>query len=183
MVTSPFNPREEKEALAAALCRFHEQWEQERSVLTVLDLCDAGERAHEVVQTLRQQKSHDSATSLQLIQLEFLLTTAKQTLEAVQDEPLETVKLYPLSEERERVISEAIFPTGTIVSCPDCGEGLYKVNSRATTADLILGEGTLLTQLNRDIPPRSVWRPLACPRCGARLFKDGKVYTLQHGWR
>src|SRR5262245_41360398 len=104
MVTSPFTPREEREALAAALCHFQEQWEHERSALVILDFCDATERANEVVQTLRQQESHDPTTSLQLIQLEILLTTAKQTLEAVQDEPLETVNWYPVSEEHECII-------------------------------------------------------------------------------
>src|SRR5215475_12304382 len=94
MITLPFNPREEKEALAAALCHFYEQWEHERSAPVVLDLCDAAERAQEVVQTLRQQESHDPATSLQLIQLEILLIGAKQTLAAVQDEPLAPVNLY-----------------------------------------------------------------------------------------
>src|SRR5215510_11145534 len=133
MITSPFNPRAEKDALAAALIQFHEQWDQERSALVVLDLCDAAERANEVVQTLRQQESHDPATTLQLIQLEFLLIGAQQTLEAVQDEPLEAVKLYPVSEEHERIIPETILPAGTILSCPDCGEGLYKVTKRATT--------------------------------------------------
>src|SRR5262247_1207231 len=98
---SPFTPRAEKEALAAALTQFHQQWEQERSAQAVLNLCDAAERAHEVVSLLRQQESHDSETSLQLLQLEILLTGAKQTLAAVQDEPLEAVK-YPVSEEYER---------------------------------------------------------------------------------
>src|SRR5262247_4480085 len=113
---SPFTPRQEKDALAAALTQFHEQWQQERSARVVLDLCDAAERANEVVQTLRQQESHDPATTLQLIQLEFLLTGAQQTLEAVQNEPLEAVKLYPVREEHERLIPETIFPAGTILS-------------------------------------------------------------------
>jgi len=80
MVTSPFNARDEKEALAAALCHFHEQWQQERSARVVLDLCDAAEGANEVVQTLRQQESHDPKTSLQLIQLEILACRGRPAL-------------------------------------------------------------------------------------------------------
>jgi predicted RNA-binding Zn-ribbon protein involved in translation (DUF1610 family) len=75
------------------------------------------------------------------------------------------------------------YPTGTIVSCPCCGEGLYKTTTRVTTEDLVLDEGTLLAPLNRSVPPRYAWASLACPFCGARLLKDGQMHTLQQGWR
>src|SRR5262245_4360842 len=65
MVTSPFKPRVEKDALAAALTQFHEQWQYERSMHAVFDLCDAAKRANEVFIALRQQESHDPETSLQ----------------------------------------------------------------------------------------------------------------------
>jgi len=76
----------------------------------------------------------------------------------------------------------AVFPTGTIISCPGCGEGLYKVVARSTTADLVLDEGTLLIPLNRIIPPRHAGASLSCPFCGGRLLEDGHIHTLQHGW-
>jgi hypothetical protein len=78
---------------------------------------------------------------------------------------------------------DAEFPAGTIVACPECGEGLYKTTTRVTTADLVLDDGTLLTPLNRSIPAKDVWAPLACPFCGGRLLNDGRIYTLQQGWR
>lgn len=77
---------------------------------------------------------------------------------------------------------DTVFPAGTLLSCPGCGEGLYKVTARATTQDIVLDEGALLTPLNRTIPPRDVWKPLACPFCGGRLLKDGQIHTLQRGW-
>jgi predicted RNA-binding Zn-ribbon protein involved in translation (DUF1610 family) len=79
-------------------------------------------------------------------------------------------------------ILDTVFPGGIIVSCPQCGEGLYKVIARATTRDLVLDDGTLLVPLNRTIPARDAWAPLVCPWCGGRLLKDGHIHTFQHGW-
>ena len=53
---------------------------------------------------------------------------------------------------------DAVFPTGTILSCPGCGEGLYKVTSRSTTADLVMDGGSILVPLNSTIPPREVMK-------------------------
>ena len=77
---------------------------------------------------------------------------------------------------------DAVFPAGTIISCPECGLGLYKVTARSTTEDVVLDDGTILIPLNRTIPPRQTWKSLSCPFCGGRLFKDGKIHTLQQGW-
>ena len=71
---------------------------QARDIHTVLDLCDAAERADEVLKTLEEQNSLDRDTRLQVIQLKILLMTAKQTLEAIQDEPLTSVHAYPASQ-------------------------------------------------------------------------------------
>ncbi len=77
---------------------------------------------------------------------------------------------------------DTVFPAGTILSCPGCGEGLYKVKARSTTKDLVLDEGTLVAPLNSTIPPRHMWKSLSCPFCGGRLLKDGQIHTLQQGW-
>ena len=71
---------------------------------------------------------------------------------------------------------------GTIVSCPQCEHGLYKLTTQATTEDVVLDDGMLLVPLNRTVPPRTAWTPLFCPFCGGRLFKDGKIHTVQEGW-
>ena len=59
---------------------------------------------------------------------------------------------------------------------------LTAVTTRATMSALVVDEGVVLVPLNTTIPPREVWKPLACPFCGAWLFRDGLVHTLQHGW-
>jgi len=76
------------------------------------------------------------------------------------------------------------YPIGTILPClaEDCGLGLYRIVMPATIEDLVVFDDTVLAPLNATIPPRDVWQTLACPFCGARLLKDGKVHTLQFGW-
>jgi hypothetical protein len=76
------------------------------------------------------------------------------------------------------------YPTGTILACSsaDCGLGLYRIVVPATFEDLVVFDDEVLAPLNATIPPHDVWQTLACPFCGARLLKDGKVYTLPWGW-
>lgn len=78
---------------------------------------------------------------------------------------------------------DTVFPAGTILSCADCGEGLYKVTTRASTADIVLDDGTILQPLNTTIPPQGAWKSLACMKCGGRVYKDGKLHTVQEGWK
>ena len=78
---------------------------------------------------------------------------------------------------------DAVLASGTLLSYPSCGEGLYKLGKQGTTEDVVLDDGTLLVPLNQTIPARSAWTPLACPFCGERLFKEGRIHTLQQGWR
>ncbi len=77
---------------------------------------------------------------------------------------------------------DSVFPSGTILSCPESGEGLYKVTARSTTEDLVMDDGSILVPLNLTFPPRDAWKALACPLCGGRLLKDGQIRTLQRGW-
>jgi hypothetical protein len=78
---------------------------------------------------------------------------------------------------------DTVFPAGIILSCADCGEGLYKVTTRATTADIVLDDGTILQPLNTTIPPHAAWKSLACMKCGGKVYKGGKVHTVQEGWQ
>ena len=77
-----------------------------------------------------------------------------------------------------------MYPAGTILSCPadDCGLGLYWIVMPASVEDVVVFDDKVLAPLNTTIPPHDVWQTLACPFCGARLLKDGKVHTLQRGW-
>ena len=79
---------------------------------------------------------------------------------------------------------EQHYPTGTILSCPSdaCGVGRYRLRAPATFEDVVIFDDQVLAPLNATIPPHEVWHILAYPFCGARLLKDGKVHTLQHGW-
>jgi ribosomal protein L33 len=78
---------------------------------------------------------------------------------------------------------DTAFPAGLILACSDCGEGLYKVTARATTADLVLDDGTILQPLNTTIPPHDAWKSLVCVKCGGRVYKEGKIHTVQEGWK
>ena len=78
---------------------------------------------------------------------------------------------------------DTVFPAGTILSCSDCGEGLYKVTTCTTTADIVLDDGTILKPLNTTIPPRDAWQSQACVKCGGRVDKEGKIHTVQEGWK
>jgi hypothetical protein len=51
-------------------------------------------------------------------------------------------------EDRRKDWCDTVFPAGTLLSCSDCGEGLSQVTPRATTADIVLDEGTILQPLN-----------------------------------
>ena len=84
----------------------------------------------------------------------------------------------------QEMTTRQIYPAGTILSCPtdSCGLGLYKVVEPASFEDLVLFDDIKLRRLNDTVPPRDVWQSLACPFCGSRLLKDGKVHTLQYGW-
>jgi hypothetical protein len=59
-------------------------------------------------------------------------------------------------EETRNAGFDTVFLQGTLLSCADCGEGLYKVTTRATTVDLVLDDGTILQPLNTTIPPYDV---------------------------
>jgi hypothetical protein len=68
---------------------------------------------------------------------------------------------------------DTVFPQGTILSCADCGEGLYKVTTRSTTADLVLDDGTILKPLNTT-SPHDAWKSLAYIKCGGRVYRAGR---------
>jgi hypothetical protein len=182
MLTSPFNPKEEKDALYGAVSRFQEHWDQARDIRTVLDLCDAAERADEVLRTLEAQDTLDHDTRLQVLQLKILLTTAKQALTAILEDS-DDIAPSPEHPPQHASLSETILPAGPILDCPECGEGLYKVTQETSTAGIVLDDGTVVVPLNQSISARDAWKPLACPLCGGRLLKDGKIHTFQDGWR
>jgi hypothetical protein len=183
MRTVSCNPREEKEALMAALSRFHAQWEKEPTIHAFFDLCDAAERAHQVLTTLETEESKDHETRLQIVCVKLLLNAAMQALELAYDTPCDSASRYPTAEEEPLGTLATMFLPGTILSCADCGEGLYKVTRDASLLGIVVDDGSLLAPLNRAIPARHAWTSLACPLCGGLVLRDGKMHTLQYGWR
>src|SRR5688572_22752954 len=99
------------------------------------------------------------------------------------DQVLREIGHRMATEETRSAGFDTVFPAGTLLSCSDCGEGLYKVTTRATTADIVLDDGTILQPLNTTILPHEAWKSLACMKCGGRVYKGGKVHTVQEGWK
>ena len=100
-----------------------------------------------------------------------------------QEQAVREIGRRMVKEERRSTGFDTVFPAGTILSCADCGEGLYKVTTRATTADIVLDDGMILQPLNMTIPLRDAWKSLACMKCGGRVYKGGKIHTVQKGWQ
>ena len=67
MLTAPFNPRDEKDALSGAVSRFQQQWENGDQMTAFLDLCDIVERAEEVLSILEETAELDRNTQLQAV--------------------------------------------------------------------------------------------------------------------
>ena len=140
-------------------------------------------RAEQALSVLEpQQDKREIAFQIHVLGLAAMVMVAREELQRAERFALDTVGQRRAREEASRNVLDAKFPAGTILSCPTCGEGLYKTTTRVTTKDLVLDDGTLLVPLNRTIPSRDDWAPLACPLCGGRLLKDGQMHTLQHGW-
>src|SRR5262245_48052284 len=112
----------------------------------------------------------------------MLLTAAYQEIQRVEEEAVQAIGERMASEEQKPEAIGTVFTLGTITSCSQCGEGLYKVTRSATTQDLVLDAGAILKPLNQTIPTRDAWRALVCPVCGGRYCKDGKLHTVQQRW-
>jgi hypothetical protein len=181
------NLQREHYALQHALDRFQHEWARHRTVDALFSLSEAIDHAVEVVVLCEHLKTgRDQALRSHLmmrLRLTLLLTEARLARQSAYWDTLVPIRQRmgdAASSDRQM---EARFPAGTIVSCPACGEGLYKLTARATLTDLVLDDGTLLTPLNPTIPRLRVWQDLACPHCGGRYYRDGQLYTLQYGWR
>ena len=182
MLTHSFTPQAEKDALYDAITMFHQRWEQKRTLTAIFELCDAIDRAEEVCTELeRWPVDPQSDLACVKVNLWVLLAIARKAVADVQNETLEEIGQRMAAEERHDSPSPVV-PAGTILSCPQCEEGLYKVPVRASINDIVLDDGTILQPLNTTIPQRDAWRALACPKCGGRYYRDGKLHTLQRGW-
>ena len=134
---------------------------------------------------LRQgQPAPQRDLALATINLQRLLAVARQERARGQEETLEEIGHWIATEEHQPATAPSpVLPAGTILSCPQCEEGLYKVTVRASIDAHVLEDGVLLQPFNTTIPTRDARRAFACLRCGGRYYKDGKFHTVQAGWQ
>ena len=184
-ISFSYDVEAEHERLTTALTRLSEQTTlaaQAKAALTLLAVIDQAERA--LTQLLPQAASAASAFQVRVCGLRTLTFFAYDSLLHVYTAGRNVLNA-PRTLPPPPTLLDTVFPVGTILSCPHstCGQGLYKVMARATTADLVMDEGRLLHSLNTTIPPRSAWQALSCVLCGSRVFHGGQIHTLQHGWK
>ena len=177
-----FDPATEKDALSTTIAALEKSWGMPGMAHALSDLCEALARAEQALSALEQETERDLAFEVHVLGLGFQVTYAREEIQRARQYALDTLGQRRGREKAPREALDTEFPAGTILSCPTCGEGLYKTTTRVTTQDLVLDDGTLLVPLNRTIPARDTWAPLACPLCGGRLLKDGQIHTLQQGW-
>src|SRR5262249_27004208 len=126
--------------------------------------------AEQALSVLEQATERDTAFEVHVLGLGFQVTYAREEIQRVEQYALDLLGQRRVRKEASRKALDTEFPAGTILSCPTCGEGLYKTTTLVTTKDLVLDDGTLLVPLNCTIPSRDTWAPLACPFCGGRLL-------------
>src|SRR5439155_17262763 len=183
MSAQQFDPQEAHDAVYLAITELHEQWGQPGMVLAVACLAEAVERGERALAALEPRAAESGlAFQIRVAGLRTLVECAQDELQRVERFARAAKERRSAREESQGTALAAVFPAGTIVSCPACGEGLYKVTTRATTVDIVLDDGSLLVPLNHTILARIAWTSLACPCCGARLLRDGRIHTLQQGW-
>jgi hypothetical protein len=182
MDTPQFDPATEKNALYTTIAALEKSWGTPGMAQAVADLHTALAHAEHALSALEQETESDTAFEVHVLGLGFEVMYAREEIQRAEQYALDTLGQRRGREKASREALDTEFLAGTILSCPTCGEGLYKTTTQVTTKDLVLDDGTLLVPLNHTIPSRDAWAPLACPLCGGRLLKDGRIHTLQHGW-
>ena len=183
MSAQQFDPQEAHDAVYLAITELHEQWGKPGMGLAVACLAEAVERGERALAALEPHAAESGlACQIRVAGLRTLVECAQDELQRVERFARAARERRSAREESQGTALAPVFPAGTIVSCPACGEGLCKVTTHATTVDIVLDDGSLLVPLNRTVPPRTAWTHLACPFCGARLLRAGRIHTLQQGW-
>jgi hypothetical protein len=183
MSTLHYDPVEAHDAVYEAINHLHDHWGTPGMGEAVSDLHEAVARADRaLVMFERQEAEQGIAFQIRVDGVRNLLQCAHEELQRAERVALRTLGRRLVHEVPPGKALDTVFPAGTIVSCPECGEGVYKVTARVVMQDLVLADGTFLAPLNTRIPARDGWKPLACPLCGGRLLKDGRIHTLQRAW-
>ena len=83
---------------------------------------------------------------------------------------------------RDRITSMPSLNSGTVLSCPACGMGLYLLMKKVTRDGSFSGAVKPMA----DVPEyvRGGSGPKKCPFCkvGEWWYPPGTVHTLQYGW-
>jgi uncharacterized C2H2 Zn-finger protein len=174
----------EHDRLTRALRESEEHWGKVDLRQDILTLAEAVDHAERLLAAFEAEEAAQSpAFTVRVGGLRALLLIGRTELKHAGRCTLEVEHRGIAEEERESPGLETVIAQGTILSCPRCGEGLYKVMTRARIEDLMLDEGTILRPLNLTIPQRDVWKMLACPHCGGGVYRAGKVHTVHGGWQ
>lgn len=184
-VSLSYDVETEHARLSTALARLDAQETLAAQAEAALALLDAIEHAEQALtRLLPQAESGETGFQVRVCGLRTLTFFAYDSLLRVYT-AARTVLHDPESLPPPPTLLDTAFPAGTILSCPatSCGQGLYKVTVRATTAEIVLDEGLILCPLNTAIPPRSAWQVLSCVFCGRRVFRGGQLHTFQQGWQ
>jgi hypothetical protein len=177
-----FNPAQEKATLYAAIAGLETHWGTPDMAHAVSALRAAMVRAEQVLSVLEQEPNKAPVFVVQVLGLGFLVMYAQGALARAEQCTLDPLGRGRRREGLPRTVVDTVLPAGTIFCCPTCGAGLFTTTAALTVQDIVLDEGTLLVPLTYTMPSREGWALLACPFCGARLVKDGKMHTAQQGW-
>lgn len=82
----------------------------------------------------------------------------------------------------DRITLMPFLHPGTILSCPDCGMGLYLLVKKVTRDGTF--EGAVKPMVDVPEYTRGGSLPKKCPFCkvGEWWYPPGTVHTLQYGW-
>ena len=183
MAALQFDPAQEKATLYAAIAALEQQWGKLEMAHAVSALRAAVVRAEQVLSVLEQEPNKAPVFVVQVLGLSFLVMYAQGALARAEQCVLDPLGRGRRREGPPRTTVDTVLPAGTIFCCPTCGEGLSTTTTALTVQDIVLDEGTLLVPLTHPMPSREGWAPLACPFCGTRLVKDGKIHSPNRGGR
>jgi hypothetical protein len=163
MAASRFDLAQEKAVLSGVIGAFERAWGTPGLTQAFTALRTALAHAEHALAVLEQEPRCDTAFAVHVAGLAFQVTYARAELERAEEFTGRTHAETPEA-------LDMVFPAGTVVACPGCGERLYRTTTRITAGDLLYDDGTLLMPRNHTIPPRYPWAPLDCPLCGGWLL-------------
>ena len=80
----------------------------------------------------------------------------------------------------DQITARPFLDSGTILSCPSCGMGLYLLTKKVTRAGTFEGAVKAMA----GVPEYTRSMPKNCPLCHIVewWYPPGTIHTFQHGW-